>query len=249
MVIVAEVTWSSIGSWPRCLIFGSSFVAWEAVWDVLSDTVTLEVAQEVHAILIVIWVIVARAWNTSLMSKLVIIKSLFAWAPCSCLRIFNSGQLIYTIFVDLNSLAICAGTWSISLEVDMKGLLAILWTALHIEFSAFFSDWVHCICILTWSRNIWISALLSLGKVHFLIGLPADTKGVQTRFRVVRSCSRLANFKFGFESICVWRWGLYNQISHISNYLRDLSWAFCGDWKRSPNPKLQPLFLSVLGRL
>ena len=180
MLILTKITLNCIGTRARCLVFNSSLRIGKTVWQILFDTVTLEITEQVltRFWVVICWIVVARTWNTSSMSKLSIVKSLLTWTPCSCFRIFNGGKLIYTKLIHLYALSI--GSWprSIFLQIDLQWFIHVCWSALNIKFFTFFAYMIYCAIILAWSRNIRIATLLSLGKVYFLVSMSANTKGV-----------------------------------------------------------------------
>lgn len=199
ILVITKVTLNSIGPWSRCFILWSFFVAWETVWNVFSNSITLKVAQEILSRSIIITrIVISRTWYTSFMFIFRFIKSLFARTPSSCFWIFNCRKLIYTIFVHLDSLTIRSWPRGVSLLIDAQRFLKILCSSLNIILFTLCANSVKRISILARSWDIRIVAFSSLGEVHFLVCFSTNTEGVNTRFCVDSWWSGLSNLKFRF---------------------------------------------------
>lgn len=136
---VPEVRGSDVGARPRsfALRWSGAPRGLLSVGHVLSSSVAFKVAEQILASStdLVARVVVSRTWNPPLVPK-VIRESLLAGTPCSRAAVFDCGQFVDTVLIDLNSLPIGPWAWDVLFDVQMQRFLAILGSPLESELSA-----------------------------------------------------------------------------------------------------------------
>jgi len=92
-----------------------------SIGHILSCAIALKVAKQIltGSPDLVTWIIVSWAWEVLFMPQ-IIDKSLLTRAPGSCSRVFDSGQPIDSVLVDLDAIAVSAGAWDILFEIYVQ---------------------------------------------------------------------------------------------------------------------------------
>ena len=144
-----------------------------SIGHILSCAIALKVTKQIltGSPDLVTWIIVSWAWKVLFMPK-IIDKSLLTRAPSSCSCVFDCGEPIDSVLVDLDAIAVSAGAWDILFEINVqrffrenfnmckKLTFAILGSPLKSELSALCADGIDAASVGSRAWLLWVHVSL-----------------------------------------------------------------------------------------